>query len=268
MKVFVTGLGIWSPWFANHTEFTAVMQSDQLPEASSTTPKPELIPKNERRRAPLCVRLAVEVASQAVADAGLDASGLATVFACGLGDTAITANLCRALCTPEQLISPTKFHNSVHNAAAGYWTISTRCMETANAVSAFDKTVPVALLEAASQVEVEQRPVLLVMYDDAPEPILRMPFNCDAPFAAALVLAPEPSQATNPALELHTTHMEAQAGWPTWPEKRLSALYNNNPAARVLPLLQAIAPVLGPPDVSELTMPLSSTVSLSINISN
>ena len=34
--------------------------------------------------------------------------------------------ICEALATDEREVSPTRFHNSVHNASAGYWGIATR----------------------------------------------------------------------------------------------------------------------------------------------
>ena len=40
-----------------------------------------------------------------------------------------TTTCARTLASAPTLLSPTKFHNSVHNAAAGYWTIGTGCME-------------------------------------------------------------------------------------------------------------------------------------------
>ena len=48
-------------------------------------------------------------------------------------------------------ISPTRFHNSVHNAAAGYWTIGAGCMQATTALSAYDATFAEGLLEALAQ---------------------------------------------------------------------------------------------------------------------
>ena len=41
--------------------------------------------------------------------------------------TCITSRVARA--SPEREVSPTRFHNSVHNAPAGYWSIATRSHE-------------------------------------------------------------------------------------------------------------------------------------------
>jgi len=62
----------------------------------------------------------------------------------------------RLLAGENKALSPTKFHNSVHNAAAGYWTISTGCMQAANSVAGFDNSVSLTLLEALIQADAEQ----------------------------------------------------------------------------------------------------------------
>ena len=43
------------------------------------------------------------------------------------GDGQNCHEICQALASAERQLSPTRFHNSVHNAAAGYWSIADRC---------------------------------------------------------------------------------------------------------------------------------------------
>ena len=132
MKCKITGIGAWGGQFQNWSQLQAILAGAQLPKPDKpNSPKPEIIPANERRRAPLPVKLAVEVSWQATRAAQVDPQATACTFASGLGDTEITDYMCRALNTAEKVLSPTKFHNSVHNAAAGYWTISTGCMKAA-----------------------------------------------------------------------------------------------------------------------------------------
>jgi hypothetical protein len=90
-------------------------------------PLPSILPPNERRRAPDTVAVALEVAQAACVNAGRDPAQLATVFASTYGDLAITDYMCSTLARAPTTLSPTRFHNSVHNAAAGYWTIATGC---------------------------------------------------------------------------------------------------------------------------------------------
>ena len=123
----LVGIGAWGPGFNDWPTLKQLLLSDSLEQSNleTSTPKPEVIPANERRRAPLPVKAAVDVSWQALQQSGIPSDQVACVFGSGLGDTEITDYMCRVLTTPEKQLSPTKFHNSVHNAAAGYWTIST-----------------------------------------------------------------------------------------------------------------------------------------------
>src|SRR5690606_29192269 len=126
------------------------------PEQPPRKPSPQLLPANERRRAPDSVALALEVAQHACAAAGRDPAVLPSVFASTHGDLAITDYMCQTLAEAPAQVSPTRFHNSVHNAAAGYWTIGTGCHAPATALSAYRASFAQGLLEAVAQVQVEQ----------------------------------------------------------------------------------------------------------------
>ena len=235
MKVGLAGIGAFGPGFENWAGLRDALADQTLNDAQMVSPKPAVIPPRERRRAPLLVRLAVEVAGQACADAGIEASAAASVFASGMGDMTITDYMCRTLASDDKQLSPTRFHNSVHNAAAGYWSISTKCVEAANSVSGFRLTATAGLLEAAAQCAFEKRPVLLVAFDvPGPTPIDAMN-HITAPFGAALMLTPDAGT--------HELDMTIEAGSGQWPKldgARLQALYDSNPAARLLALLQMV----------------------------
>jgi Beta-ketoacyl synthase, N-terminal domain len=120
---------------------------------------------NERRRAPDTVAIALEVAQAACVNAGRNPALLPTVFASTYGDLAITDYMCATLARAPTTLSPTRFHNSVHNAAAGYWTIATGCREPYCALGAGDYSFAAGLFAAAVQVCADQTDVLLVAYD-------------------------------------------------------------------------------------------------------
>src|SRR5690606_42059827 len=61
---------------------------------------------------------------------------------------AITDYMAATLASDPRSISRTRFHNSVHNAAAGYWTIGAGCTAAATAVSAGPASFAQGLLEA------------------------------------------------------------------------------------------------------------------------
>lgn len=249
LRCALTGIGAWGPGFNDWPSLRALLlQSTPQDESAFTTstPKPEVIPANERRRAPLPVKAAVDVSWQALQQSSISSSEVACVFGSGLGDTEITDYMCRALTTAEKQLSPTKFHNSVHNAAAGYWTISTHCMKSANSIAAYHMTAGLAVLEAMTQCVLHNEPVLITLFDTATHDPYRQLFNCEHSFAAALLITPIGFTSTGfagatPLAELTLTQTASLVAQPEWPSDTLNALYKGNPAAKILSLLMAIA---------------------------
>src|SRR5690606_42046368 len=122
---------------------------------------------NERRRAPDSVALALEVALAACTAAGRDPARLPSVFAPTHGDLGITDYICTSLAADARALSPTRFHNSVHNAAAGYWTIGTCCHAPATAISSLDAHFAQRLLEALVRLQSGPDAVPMVLPDSA-----------------------------------------------------------------------------------------------------
>ena len=240
----LVGIGAWGPAFNNWAELQALFANPAIGEDlhwATQVPKPEVIPTNERRRAPLPVRAAVEVSWQALQQSGLASSEVACVFGSGLGDTEITDYMCRVLTTAEKQLSPTKFHNSVHNAAAGYWTISTGCMKSANSIAAYQNTAGLALLEAMIQCQQHREPVLITLFDTAAHDAYRQIFACEHSFAAALLIVPAGTAAAPLARLTLGDESAATPATPVLPHELLGNLYRDNPAAKVLGLLQQLA---------------------------
>lgn len=207
----------------------------------STVPDPDasLLPANERRRSSDCVRWAVQVAQEAIVQSGLDPRDVATVFASSGGEMDVLDKLCRALATPERVVSPTLFHQSVHNTAAGYWGIATSCQQSSTALSCYDDSCAAGLLEAVTYACVEECPVLFVGYDlPAPAPLNGARPIASA-FAAALVLTPSVER----ALATADLALTAAAGREVsrLSDGEVEQLRLDNPAARLLPLLHALA---------------------------
>lgn len=240
----LVGIGAWGPAFNNWAELQALFANPAVGEDlqwATQVPKPEIIPANERRRAPLPVRAAVEVSWQALQQSGLVSGDVACVFGSGLGDTEITDYMCRVLTTTEKQLSPTKFHNSVHNAAAGYWTISTGCMKAANSIAAYQNTAGLSLLEAIIQCQQHQEPLLITLFDTAAHDAYRQIFACEHSFAAALLIVPVGSAASPIARLTMGDDSAATPAAPVFAHKLLGNLYRDNPAAKVLGLLQQLA---------------------------
>ena len=245
MRVHVVGIGLLSAGLEGWTSGCGVL-SDARPFHAQPLPDPEplLLPANERRRSTASVRWAVHVAQEAVEQSGLDPTGMATVFASSGGEMGVLDQLCRALTTPDRVVSPTLFHHSVHNTAAGYWGIATKCQQSSTALSCYDDSCAAGLLEAVTFAAMEDCPVLFVSYDlPAPDPLIRAR-PIQSGLAAALVLNTSPPPAR---LAMATvTLASAEYGDATsMPDAELERLRTDNPSARLLPLLRAIA-VTGP----------------------
>jgi hypothetical protein len=194
IRVAVQGVGLYAPGLPNWQAATRVLRGEhpwrEQPAPAVTLP----LPPAERRRIPACARAAWAAAAQALASSsGIDAREVNTVFASSGGDGVILNQLCTALATPERAVSPTQFHNSVHNAPAGYYSIAHASHAASTSLCHHAAPFAAGLLEAAVQVGTEKCPVLLVGFDlVAPFPLAPIwPARKD--FAVALLLAP-PSQ--------------------------------------------------------------------------
>lgn len=198
---------------------------------------PQGLPANERRRLSQTMRLALTVSGEALGDSRTEATSIATVFASGNGDGDIIHAICEELAHPDPAVSPTQFHNSVHNAPAGYWSIAARAMTPHTAVAAHDATFAAGLLEAMTMVAEQGLPVLLTAYDrPLPEPLNKTrPGHGELACALLLDTDPRGSLATltlNLARNRKETPVENAA---------LERLRTGNPAARALPLLERLA---------------------------
>ncbi len=245
IAVAVRAIGLLAPGLAGWQASLATLRGEAPYQAASLPPpKPTMMAASERRRATMVTRLALTAAEEAVAGSGADPSRLASVFASSGGDMEIVDRICRALTQDDRPVSPTHFHNSVHNAAAGYWAIATGSMSASLSLSAHDGSFGAGLLEAATAVACEGQPVLLVTYDAPTPPPLAAKRPIPVAFAVALLCEPLAEQerlAQQERLARLGIEPPAFGSETRLADDGLEALRCANPAARSLPLLQAIA---------------------------
>ncbi len=241
--VFIEGIGLLGPGLADWQQGAAILrgQASYAP-AATALPVPEGLPSAERRRTGPAVKLALAVGRQAIAASGRDAATLATVFSASGADGHNYHAICESLAGDDPTISPTRFHNSVHNAPAGYWSIATGAMAPSNAMCAHDGSFAAGLLDAYSQVLASRAPCVLIAYDTGyPEPLRSARPIPDA-FGLALVLTAEPGPATLASLRPSLVMGDSEGEAPTpMADAALETLRAAIPAARALPLLQALA---------------------------
>ena len=234
LKAKVEGIGFWTrglPTWAAAREYAA----NGTPVADAPArPSPQLLPANERRRAPETVAIALEVAMAACEAASRDPVSLPSVFASTHGELAITDYMCATLAADPRALSPTRFHNSVHNAAAGYWTIGTGAMQPANAISAYTATFAQGLIEALSQLHCGADAVLLVAYDGQSAGPLAKMAPSEGLLGGALVLSHDGAGPT-----LHARLAPASAQAPA--SGPLARFASRNAMAPMLPLFDVLA---------------------------
>lgn len=231
----IEGIGFWCRGLPSWDAARAHVHGGALPDGAPARPSPQLLAPNERRRAPETVAVALEVALAACTQAGRDPRDLPSVFASTHGDLAITDYMCATLADAPRTISPTRFHNSVHNAAAGYWTIGAGCMQAATAISAYDATFAEGLVEALAQLAAGSEAVLLVAYDsEAPGPLAPLSRSSGL-LGGALVLSRTPREGAATLRVRIASEAAAAAAGP------LAQLAGGNGMAPMLPLFDALA---------------------------
>jgi hypothetical protein len=269
LSAYVCGIGLLGPGLDDWLSGAPILAgSAPYTPRATVLPAPAALPAAERRRTGIVVRLALAIGFEATSRAGANPAELPTVFSSSGGEGENCHEICETLATGDRQLSPTRFHNSVHNAASGYWSIAAGATPSSSVLCAFDASFGAGLLEALTQVVVEQTTVLLVAYDSGyPEP-LRAVRPIPEAFGVAMVLAPvlaalsapqadtargfpsvadpapadaAPAATTPIAARNILTATLTEAPAESMADARLEALRSTIPAARCLPLLSKLA---------------------------
>jgi hypothetical protein len=183
------------------------------------------------------------------------------VFVSAHGDLGINDNMCATLVERPTQISPIRFHNSVHNAAAGYWTIGTGCVKASTALAGYLQSFAAGLLEAVTQCATDGDAVLLVGYDVAATGPLASVNRSRDLLAAALVLAP--ARGERSVLAIDWT-LQPGVTSPLALRHAAARALARNAMADALPLFEAIADESR--DGAVLRMPLSPALALQVRL--
>ncbi len=193
-----------------------------------------VIPAGIRRRISLPTKLAINAALKACEMADVELAEIPTLFASVGGEMVITDQLCIELTQPDVHISPTQFHNSVHNTAAAYWSIITGSQQASTAMAAGEHTIAMALVEAFGVLATQGGNLLLVCYEESwPEYIDQGTGQHSIAFA--LLLSTEPN---------HTRLAELSGlrvtGHPSQVDPKLYQLIVDVPVIGLSPLFQVL----------------------------
>ena len=238
-NVAIAGIGLLGPGLASWAAARPILAGREAYAAGPVTvPPPAALPAAERRRVGLPVKLALAVGYAACENAACDPATVATVFTSSGGDGDNLHYLCETLAESPLDISPTRFHNSVHNAPAGYWSIAAHAQAPSTSLAARDGSFAAGLLVAMTQVLSTQAPVLLIAHDQPyPEP-LHAVRPVAAIVAIALVLVP---WSTGARARIGLLESVAAGSLTTMRDPATEALRATVPAARGLPLLEVLA---------------------------
>ncbi|HEX3396634.1 MAG TPA: beta-ketoacyl synthase chain length factor [Steroidobacteraceae bacterium] len=235
---YIGGIGVLGPGLPNWPQTAAILSGKQPYAAEPTVlPNPSMLPPAERRRTGRVVKLALAVALEATRSADANPTHLPSVFSSSGGDGHICHEICQALALPAREVSPTRFSNSVHNVAAGYWSIATGSMAESNVLCAFDASFVAGLLDAMTQVAVDRQPVLFVAYDTEYPPPLHAKRPIPDALGIAMVLNPERTATSIASIDVTLTDESADS----MADPELEALRHAIPAARALPLMRLLA---------------------------
>jgi len=240
MKLFVEGAAVLAPGLVGWAAARAVLAGEKPYEpAPLAPPVADLLPAVERRRTGSTVKFALAVGHEALTSAGRPADSVATVFISSGNDGDVINDICLTLAGTDRQVSPTRFHNSVHNAPSGYWGIATHSHHPSTSLCGFDWSFAIGLLEATAQLQVDRQEVLLIAYDTPyPEPLRGIRWVAE-PFGVALLLTRD---RTGHAIAELEVAMDAQAKEISrMGNAALERLRTVNPCARALPLLAALA---------------------------
>jgi len=235
---YLRGIGVLGPGLAGWSEARKVLVDPaEYRHEAPVPPSPQMMPPNERRRSAKTALWAVAVAEEAFHASGLQPSEAASIFTSSSGDGETLHQICGVLAGPARDVSPTRFHNSVHNAPAGYWSIAAKSKCPSVALCGYDASFAAGLLETAAQLDAEDVPVLLVAYDLPHPGPLRAARDIAEPLAVALLFSRAPG-----AAPLGVWRVALAGGAAATPLPRgLPASLLTNPATHALAPLAAVA---------------------------
>jgi hypothetical protein len=262
VSLHVEGIGLCGPGLNGWPESRPLLSGrGSYTPTPAIVPASPLLPGNERRRAVKTVRLALVVGAEALGHAQRDPSACATVFASSGGDGETINEILKELASDRRDVSPTRFHNSVHNAPAGYWSIAVGSREPTSSLCCHDASFAAGLVESAAQATVDRRAVALIAYDvPYPEPLSGVRTIGDV-FGVSLVFVPEPTASSFARIDLELVPASCAAS--RMADGSLERVRVGTPTARCLPLLAAIARATP----AEVTLDYLSGLALQVTVS-
>jgi hypothetical protein len=233
MKARICGAAFWTPGTWGLPALASGTRSEGFEK-----PKASLLPSRLRRRTALLTKAVSDVVEDAARQGAVDLAQARLVLASAWGELDTTVQLLAQLATDPAQVSPTLFHNSVHNTATGYLSIVLENREGSSAIGAGQDSLAAGLIEAATLVETEGGEAILVVGDEpVPTPFDESPGD---PVALALCLRPVDG-APGGELDVLCRIEFGDYAECTVNDLDVPAALAGNPSRSVVPLAKAIA---------------------------
>ncbi|MFK7999432.1 MAG: beta-ketoacyl synthase chain length factor [Polyangiales bacterium] len=186
MNVHVRGHAFWAPGYASMDAFESGDRDESL-----ERPAIAFVDSRMKRATSLMTRMSVHCVAGAIESSGLPLDGCATVFGSEHGEIQIAVDQMVMMQDGEGRISPARFKNSVHNTAAGLFSIAAKNKGFTTALAAGADTFPLSLLEGMALLKAgDAKHVVIVVADEPlPQPIAHA--STHTAMAIALALSTE-----------------------------------------------------------------------------
>jgi hypothetical protein len=256
MRVSVAAVGVLAPGLPDWEAAGPVLAKQcGYVAAALDAPQPTCLAPAERRRSSPTVRLAIAAAEQALRQTSLLPQDMAMVFSSYEAAGLITHQLCETLAGSRD-VSPTQFHNSVHNAPSGYYSIAMNAKRAASSVCRGEWSFAAGLLNAAAQAVADNIAVFYVCYDCLlPTPMCDVMPVVEAT-AIALVLTPFGEMKSLATWDMSIVPSRGAVAWQDW----VPSAWHANASARGFSALELLASR----DSHVATMPLSPEINLEL----
>lgn len=230
LRLDVLGVGVWTPNFPGIAAWTERVTRP----APEKVKAPVLDRQCSRRASLLSKSMALAFAE---ASEGLDRASAPTVFGSALGETSVMLKLLEQMIHGDEDFSPMAFAVSVHNAASGLVSISTKNRAFTTSLAADHDTPAMGLIEAWGVSRRFQAPVILVCGDEAVPVGLVGDHERFDHLAAAVAVTAQPVDGHSPVAHLSELAQDAQGTWAEDVPHPIS----RNPQVGILDLIDAVA---------------------------
>lgn len=151
----------WAPGLPSKKDWLVWSQQPSVPIGTDKI-EATSIPSMLRRRCSHLSKMALEVSSQAIQNHTIDYA----VFCSQHGEINSTVHLLKEI-SEKTVLSPTNFSQSVHNTAAGLFSMIHQLQENMTSIAAGNETFLMGMIEAIAWLKLNpEKTVLLTMFDE------------------------------------------------------------------------------------------------------